>query len=70
MNHDSEFSNDDTGRYCEEPLTKSRGPRGLFSGACLHSLRASHWRLTGDSLETHWILTGYSLDPSWTLTGR
>ena len=30
MNNDSEFSNDDTGRYCEEPLTRSRGPRAIY----------------------------------------
>ena len=49
MNHDSEFSNDDTGRYCEEPLTRSRGPRAIprakqndFAHAACRCLRCTN----------------------------
>ena len=40
MNHDSEFSNDDTGRYCLQSL---RASHWRLTGRCLDT----DWTLTG-----------------------
>ena len=69
MNHDSEFSNDDTGRYCLQSHRASHGDSLDADWTLTGDFLETSWRLPGYFLDTSWILPGYFLDPYWTLTG-